>query len=92
VASEVKSHFTPKPPPPPKEIIPAKTIQHFVDVLERPPAYVENRPSDYEHCISKSYHDQMQQSKSTCSNKSGKIVPQLGEQAMQSTPLAQGDY
>jgi hypothetical protein len=86
VASEVKSHFAPKPPPPPKEIIPAKTVEHFVELLERAPAHVQNRPSDYERSIRKSYQEQMQQSRRTSSNKSGKTVPQLGEQAMQSIP------
>ena len=86
VASEVKSHFAPKPPPPPKEIILAKTVEHFVELLERAPAHVQNRPSDYERSIRKSYQEQMQQSRHTSSNKSGKTVPQLGEQAMQSIP------
>jgi hypothetical protein len=86
VASEVKSHFAPKPPPPPQEIIPAKTVQYFVELLEQPPAHVENRPSDYERSIRKSYKEQMQQSRRTSSNNSGKIVPQLEEQAMQSIP------
>lgn len=84
VAAEVKAHFAPKPPPPPKEKIPEKVVQHFVDLAK--PA-VEKRRSDYERSISKSYHQQKnQQSSLTGSNKSGKTVPQLGEQAVQSIP------
>ncbi|KAE8766917.1 hypothetical protein D1007_61797 [Hordeum vulgare] len=88
--SEVKSHFALKPPPPPKEIIPNKTIEHFVKFLGRPPTHVEDRPSDYDQCIRKSYNEQTQQSKH--SNKRGQAVPQLGEQAMQCPPPPQGDY
>ena len=51
VSSEVKSHFAPKQLLPPKEKIPTKTVEHFVNFLERPPAHVENRPSDYDHSI-----------------------------------------
>ena len=48
---------------------------------------MQNRPSDYERSISKSYHQQKKQKSSlTGSNKSGKTVPQLEEQAMQSIP------
>jgi hypothetical protein len=57
VVSEVKSHFAPKPPPPPKEIIPTKTVKHFVDFLERPPAHVDNRPSNCDRSIRKSYEE-----------------------------------
>ena len=84
VASEMKSHFAPKQPPPPKEKIPTKTIEHFVNFLERPPTHVENRPSDYDRSIRKLYVEQSRRTSS--SNKRGKIVPQLGEQAMQSIP------
>ena len=86
VASEVKSHFAPKSPPPPKEIIPTKTVEHFVELLERAPPHVQNRPSDYERSIRKSSHEQMQESRRASSNKSMKIVPQLEEQAMQLIP------
>ena len=85
VVSKVKSHFAPKPPPPPKEKIPMKTVKHFVDFLEWQPGHVENRPSDYDRSIRKSY-EQMQQSRRRSSNKSEKTVPQLEEQAMQLIP------
>jgi hypothetical protein len=85
VAAQVKAHFAPKPPPPPKEKIPEKVIQHFVDLAK--PA-VEKSESDYERSIKKSYRAQKDKelSLTTGSNKSGKIVPQLGEQAVQSIP------
>ena len=82
VAAEVKAHFAPKPPPPPKEILPTKAIERFVRCLK----HVPNMPSDYDRSIKKSYKKQMQQSISESSNKSGKTVPQLGEQEMQSIP------
>jgi hypothetical protein len=34
VAAKVKAHFAPKPPPPPKEKIHDKVIQHFVDLAK----------------------------------------------------------
>jgi hypothetical protein len=37
---EVVAHFASKKPPP-KEVIPPKTVQHFVDMLEREPGHVE---------------------------------------------------
>ena len=58
--AEVKSHFAPKPPPPPKEIIPLKTTQHFVDhILERPSVHEERRKqSDYDRSIIKLYNEE----------------------------------
>ena len=84
VAAQLQAHFGPKPPPPPKEKIPEKVVQHFVDLAK--PA-VKKRRSDYERSISKSFHQQKnQQSSLTGSNKCGKTVPRLGEQAVQSIP------
>ena len=34
MVSKLKSLFAPKPPSPPKEIIPTKTVEHFVELLE----------------------------------------------------------
>ena len=62
VAAEVKSHFAPVQPQP-KEKIPTKTNQHFVDILERPSSQLANMPSDYDRCIKKSYNEQMQRTK-----------------------------
>ena len=80
----LQAHFGPKAPPPPKEKIPDEVVQHFIDAGK--PA--EKRPvSDYEWCITKSYESHKRQ-KSSGSSKCGKIVPQLGEQAVQSiSPL-----
>ena len=77
----MKAHFAPKPPPPPKEKIPLKTSQHFVDLLERPSVHEEKRKqSDYDRSITKLYNEEPW-------NKCGKTVSQLGEQTMQSIPL-----
>ena len=48
---------------------------------------MEKRQSDYERSISKSFHQQKYQQSSSISNKCGKTVPQLGEQAVQSIAL-----
>ena len=69
--------------PQPKQKVDPKTRQHFVDFLERPPPHVENRPSDYDRSITKSFNA-MQRSRS--SSASGKKIPQLGEQENQSCP------
>ena len=80
VAGEVKAHFAPKPPLPPKEIIPKKIANHFVNLLERPSVHEERRQqSDYDRSIRRLYNEEQR-------NKSGKTVPQLREQAMQSIP------
>jgi hypothetical protein len=55
VAAQVKAHFGPKPPPPPKEKVPEDVIQHFIDNAQ---SAVKHRDSDYEHSIKKSYHAQ----------------------------------
>jgi hypothetical protein len=81
VVAEVKSHFAPVEPQPKEKIAP-KIVQHFVDMLERPSSHVANRPSDYDRCIEKSYNE-MQRTRSSAS---GKKVPQLGEQEIQSIP------
>ena len=75
VASEVKSQFAAKLPPPPKEIIPAKTVKHFVELLERALAHVENRPSDYGCSIRKSYEEKMQHRDIQVVIKAGKQFP-----------------
>ena len=53
VDRQVKANFAPKPPPPPKEKILEKVVQHFVD-LDKPA--MEKRRSDYERSISKPFH------------------------------------
>jgi hypothetical protein len=68
--AQVKSHLAPVQPQP-KEKIDPKTRLHFVDMLERPPSHVANRPSDYERCIQKSYIE-MQRTRSSAS---GQKVP-----------------
>ena len=52
VAAEVKYHFAPVQPQPKEKIAP-KTVQHFVDMLERPSSHVTNMPLDYDRCIKK---------------------------------------
>ena len=79
---QVKEHFGPKPPPPPKEKIPEKTVQHFLDTFKPP---VKTRLSNYERSISKSF--QQKGSSSSGSKKCGRTIPQLGEQTVQSIAL-----
>jgi hypothetical protein len=72
---EVKAHFAPKKPLP-KQVIPLKISQYFVDMLEKKPGHVEALDTDYERSIVKS-HSEMRK------KKSGKQVPQLREQKKQ---------
>jgi hypothetical protein len=69
--AEVKAHFAPKKPLP-KQVIPPKISQHFVDILERKPEHVEALEIDYNRTIVKSHWDMQKK-------KSGKQVAQLGE-------------
>jgi hypothetical protein len=71
VKAQVAAHFASKQPPP-KEVIASKVVAHFVDLLERPRAHVENLKTDYDHAISNSYIEIQQ-------TRSGRTVPQLGE-------------
>ena len=90
MASEVKSHFAPKLPLPPKEKVPEAVVKHFVDNA-KPPA-VKERDSGYVRSIKQSLRAQSgkKQSSSSSSQSLGqekrKTVPQLGEQAVQSVP------
>jgi hypothetical protein len=84
VAAEVKEHFAPKQPQP-KEKVHPKVVEHFVGLLERPPAHVADRDSDYDRSIKKSYIEQKRRTKGA----RGKQVPQLGEQK-RSTKGARG--
>jgi hypothetical protein len=87
VDAKVKAHFGPKPPPPPKEKVPEHVSQHFID-MARPAD--NQKDSDYVRSIKKSYFAGQKESSSSSSQavgkKSGKTVPQLGEQAVQSIP------
>ena len=82
-------HFGLKPPLPPKEKVPEYAIDHFIRMAQPPtPKPVD---SDYEHQIRKAYEAQQKKETSSSSSqpaakKSRKIVPQLGEQAVQSIP------
>ena len=51
VRVEVDAHFGPKPPPPPREKVPEKKIDHFIR-MARPPA-PKPVDSDYERHIKK---------------------------------------
>ena len=89
--AQVRAHFGPKPPPPPKEKVPEHVIDHFIRMAQPPaPKHVD---SDYERQIKKSYQAQKKKESSSSSSssqaaakKSRKTVPQLGEQAVQSIP------
>ena len=89
VQAQVDAHFGPKPAPPPKEKVPEKTIDHFIRMARAPaPKPVD---TDYERHIKKLNRARLQKEASSSSSKSagkrsGKTVPQLGEQAAQSIP------
>ena len=77
VRSEVDAHFAPKVPEIPFEktldpVKVARTVENLYDPAPSP-------PSDYRRSIERSY-DEMGQAKK------GKLVPQLGEQPVQSVP------
>jgi len=86
--AQLKAHFARKPPAPPEEKVPKHVLQQFIDRMARPAD--KQKDSDYVRCIKKSYSAGQTKSRSSSSQadgkKSGKTVPQLGEQAMQSIP------
>ena len=81
------AHFGPKPPPPPKEKVPEDILDLFIHMAKAPvPKPVD---SDYERQIRKAHQAQQKKESSSSSSqaaakRSGKTVPQLGEQAVQS--------
>ena len=87
VKAQVDAHFGPKPPPPPREKVPEDKIDHFIRMARKPaPKPVD---SDYERQIRKAHRARLQKESSSsqaAAKKSGKTVPQLGEQAVQSIP------
>ena len=88
--AEVDAHFGPKPATPPREKVREEKIDHFIR-MARPPA-PKPVDSDYERQIRKAHRARLQKEASSSSSqqaavkKCGKTVPQLGEQAAQSTP------
>ena len=53
VKAQVDAHFGPKPPPPPKEKVSAKVVDHFIHMSRKPaPKLVD---SDYEDQIKKGH-------------------------------------
>ena len=89
VQAQVDAHFGPKPALPPKEKVPEKMIDHFIH-MARPPA-PKPVDTDYERHLRKFNRARLQKEASLSSRKSagkrsGKTVPQLGEQATQSIP------
>jgi hypothetical protein len=81
VDAYIKAFFAPKKPPP-KFVVPDKAREHWVEVLERPSK--DSPRTDYDRQIIKA-HIKQKRSRSS-SAKSGKQVPQLGEQENQSVP------
>jgi hypothetical protein len=92
----VKEFFVKKPSPP-KEVIPKEVQEHFREnFVNRPPSYVERMLTDYDRQIKKACEQRSRpnprkksgSTSTTGGTKSGKIVPQLGEQTKQSiSPL-----
>ena len=70
----MKRQLAPKRPEPKEKLAEEVVVRFMKNLSDRPPKL----PSDYERCIEKSYSEQMQQ------GRSGKKVPQLGEQEQQS--------
>ena len=89
VQAQVDAHFGPKPAPPPREKVPEEKIDHFIRMAQPPaPKPVD---TDYERHLRKLNRARLQKEVSSSSSKSagkrsGKTVPQLGEQAAQSIP------
>jgi hypothetical protein len=93
---QVKEFFAKKPPPP-KEIIPGEVQEHFREhFVNRPLAYVEHMPTDYDRQIKKACEQRSRPSPrkksgstaTTGGTKSGKTFPQLRQQPKQSiSPL-----
>ena len=84
VAADMKrqmSAWGKKASEPPKEPIDPKVQEHFIDLLEMPSQVQLNLPSNYERGLV------MTHSKA---KKTGRTIPQLGEQPNQSPPPAQG--
>ena len=85
----MEAHFAPKPPPPPREKVPEERIDHFIRMARAPaPKPID---TDYERHLRKLNRARLQKEASSSSSKSagkrsGKTVPQLGEQAAQSIP------
>jgi hypothetical protein len=83
VAAQVKAHFAPKKPEAKVQLDP-KVIEHFREMVTQPPQYKMNLRSDYEREIIKQDAQRRQNKKPSA--KSGKQIPQLGEQKNQSVP------
>ena len=82
VAAQVQAHFAPKMPEP-KQIFDEKNKKWAKEFIEQPAKYKMNLRSDYDREILK--QDFKSENKKT-SAKSGKQIPQLGEQKNQSVP------
>ena len=85
VKAQVDAHFGPKLPPPAKEKVPEKVIDHFIRMAREPaPKPID---SDYERQIRKLHREWLKKevgsssSQQAAGKKCGKTVPQLGEQA-----------
>ena len=83
VAAQVQAHFAPKMPEP-KQIFDEKTKKWAKEFIEQPAKYKMNLRSDYEREIIKQDAKRRQNKKPSA--KSGKQIPQLGEQKNQSVP------
>ena len=80
VAADTKrqmSGWGKKPSEPPKEPIDPKVQEHFMDLLEMPSQVQLNLPSNYARGLLKTY---------SAAKKTGRTIPQLGEQPNQSAP------
>jgi hypothetical protein len=77
--AEVKSHFTPKVPEP-KPTYTQRQKKWAIGMLTTEAQYKRSLPSNYKHEIER------QSDLAKKAKKSGKLIPQLGEQKNQSVP------
>ena len=83
VDAQVKTHFAPKMPDP-KPVYDEKAKKWGKEFLEQPAQYKMNLRSDYDRELIKQMR--LKSEKKKTSAKSGKQIPQLGEQKHQSAP------
>ena len=83
VAADVKRQLAPKHPDPKEKIDPVKA-KRCLDALQRPPS--PPPLSHYDRCIVKTFHEAKRSGSTSSAARSGKTIPQLGEQEKQSCP------
>ena len=83
MAADVKRQLAPKHPDP-KEKIDSVKAKRCLDALKRPTP--PPLPSHYDRCIVKTFNEAKMSGSTSSAARSGKTIPQLGEQEKQSCP------